>query len=169
MAEHVLDFGQTPTVNPTGAPGNDYQSIQANPDAFGASVGKASEGLGTADVQAGVTGLDALTARQNLQNETHATEVQTWTADQLSDRYSQHEKLQGKAAMDDLPNFKQDIADIQKRAIGQAGSDASRELIAKATAPLLDKYYLIGTEHADKQMNAYQDQTSTASAATFGG
>lgn len=169
MANHVLDVGAAPTVNPTPLQGNDYERIQASPDAFGAQIGRAEAGLGQAVEGAGTTGLDILTQQQDLQDEIHSSEVNTDLANKITDRYSQFAKLQGRAAQDALPQFKADIDALQKQAVGAAGNLKSQAMIAKSSAFLTDSYYRYATNHADQQFDTWQRDTATRRAATMGG
>ena len=168
MGTHVLDVGDAPTVNPAGASPDDYQKIDASPDAFGASVGKATEGLGQAVTGAADTALDVQTQRQQMQNEIHASDMNTWLSNAITDRYSQQQKLQGQDAINALPQFKSDIHDLYSSAVAQAGNAQSQVLIAKSGAVTTDQFYKYATNHADEQSKVWQDQSDTLHAADQG-
>ncbi len=164
---HILDIN-VPERNPGGAPGGDYERIDPSPVDFGGSVGQAEEKLGGAIGQAGETGMNAIVARQQLTNEVHSSEVNTWLADKITDRYSEFSKLEGRAALDGLPAFKKDIGDLYQQSYSQAGSPSEQALIAKSGRYLTDAYYRYGTTHADQQFRTWQDKTSENRATTFG-
>lgn len=164
---HILDIN-LPERNPGGAPGGDYERIESSPVDFGGSVGQAEEKLGGAIGQAGETGMNALIARQQLTNEVHSSEVNTWLADKITDRYSEFAKLEGRAALDGLPTFKKDIGNLYQQSYSQAGSPSEQAMIAKSGRVLTDSYYRYGTTHADTQFRTWQDKTSENRATTFG-
>lgn len=160
-------FDPVPTVAPqTGAaPG---MNIQANPNAFGANVGAAVSELGGSIEKASATGMDALTAKQHLTNEVHASEVNTWLADQITDRHTKFATLEGKAALDALPQYKSDIEGLYQQSMQQAGSLSEKAMLARTGRNLTTRYYGYATQHADSQWRTWADQTATNRAATYG-
>src|SRR6266536_595064 len=97
-------FDPVPTVAPQVNP-SPTQNIEVPEGAFGGLSARAMQGLGQSIEKAGETGMDVLTARQHLNNEVHASEVHTWLSDQITDKYGQFDRLEGKAALDALPKF----------------------------------------------------------------
>jgi hypothetical protein len=61
----ILDFN-TPSVNPSGAPPNDYLRIQANPNMFGAQTGQALEKLGGAFEKASNAATEVVQFQQRI-------------------------------------------------------------------------------------------------------
>src|SRR5258708_6636305 len=149
---HILDIN-VPTVNPAGAPGGDYERIDPSPIDFGGGIGQAQEKLGGAIGQASETVSNAAVARQQLTNEVHSSEVNTWLADKITDKYSDFSKLEGRAALDGLPAFKKDINDLYQQSYSQAGSPSEQAMIAKSGRYLADAYYRYATSHADQQFS----------------
>src|ERR1700733_8431269 len=98
-APHILDV-TSPSVEPTGAPGNDYEHITASPDDFGAIKGKAFETFGKGLEQASGDVMDAWMQRQRMDNQVHGSELHSWFSDQAGNIVSKFSQLQGKAALE---------------------------------------------------------------------
>ena len=147
-------------VTPSGNPGDDYQHIQSSPNDFGAAIGSGLEKAGSQ-----IEG--ALNARQGLLNEVHSSELNTWQADRTTDLFSNFSKLEGKAAQDALPGFKQSIEQVYKDAMGQAGGLESQAMVAKSGRMITDSYYRYATNHADQQFTTWQTKTSVDRAGTY--
>ena len=165
---HVLETGDAPSVNPSGASSNDYETIQSSPDAFGAGVAKAEEGLGNSVVGAADTVNSVMVQRQTEANETHAAQLQTWLSDKITDHLSQYSRLQGQDSLNALPAFKQGLDDLNKQALAQAGdSPQMQRMVATRGAALVDQYYKLGTQHADQQFLSWQNKTAIDHAQAF--
>lgn len=160
-------FDPVPTVaaQTNAAPG---MNINARPEAFGADVARAESGFGEAVQHASAIGMDALIAKQKLTNEVHASEVNTWLADRITDRHTEFGKLEGKAALDGLPQYKADIDDLYQQSMQQGGSLSERAMLAKTGRYLTTRYYGYATAHANSQWRSWADQTATNRAATYG-
>lgn len=168
MARNSILFDPEPTVMPTGAPG-DYQRIGGVTDeAFGGAVARGLGQFGQGIERAAETGLDIMTARQKLDNEVHASELNTWLAKRITDRFEDFGKLEGRAAQDALPGFKQGIDDDYKEHLGQANSPAMQAQLAKNGRYLTDAYYRYATNHANRQWRTWADKTATDRAAEYG-
>jgi hypothetical protein len=93
-----FEFEPVPTVAPTGAPGNDYQSIPAaTPEAFGALKARAEQTLGQGVENASEAGLSVLTARQRLNNEITDNDTLTWFAQEGTSRTEKFKQLEGRS------------------------------------------------------------------------
>lgn len=160
-------FDPVPTVAPQVNP-SPGQTIDVPEGAFGAATARAVTGFGGAVTKAAETGMDAITARQHLNNEVHASEVSTWLADQITDKYGQFTKLEGKTALDALPQFKQDIGDLHEQAVQQSGSLQERAMLSKSGAALTTRYYSYGERHASTQWRGWADKTAVDQAQAFG-
>ena len=162
-------FDPVPEVAPTGAPGNDYQRIPTDPAMFGGAVAGAEEKLGGSVTEAADKGLSYLQAKQGLTNEISASETNTWLAKGLTDKFNDFSQLQGKAAQDALPKFKQDTEDLYQQAIKNAGDNLQMQsMIAKSSRYLTDAYYRYGTNYADQQWRTWQTKTSDDRANEYG-
>lgn len=166
MPRNML-FEPVPTVAPTGAP-DDYQRIQASPEAFGMATAQGLANLGQGIEKVGETGLDILTARQHLTNEVHSSEVNTWLADKITDRHSTFSQLTGKAALDALPQYKTDIEKLYNDSMSQAVSPEEKAMLAKTGRYLTTRYYGYATQHASSQFRTWADKTAADRALTYG-
>jgi hypothetical protein len=163
-----LDFQAFPSVAPTGAPGNDYESIPSSPAAFGGAVGAAEEKLGSGIESVGEAGLTAVTARQHLQNEVASADVYSWAADRWTDLHSKFSQLQGKAALDGLPDHKAAIEDVRQQAMEQATSPQMKAMVAQGLRQLESRYYNYATTHADREFTTYANKVATDARASMG-
>lgn len=160
-------FDPVPTVAPQVNP-SPGQAIDVPEGAFGAASARATTGFGQTVTKAAETGMDAATARQHLDNEIHASAVSTWLADQVTDKYGQFTKLEGKAALDALPQFKKDIGDLHDQAIEQSGSLQEQAMLAKSGKALTARYYSYGERHASTQWRGWADKTAVDQAQSYG-
>lgn len=160
-------FDPVPTIAPQANP-SPGQTIDVPEGAFGAATARATQGFGQSVTKAAETGMDVITARAHLDNEVHASEVNTWLADQITDKYGQFTKLEGKAALDALPQFKQDIGDLQEQAVNRSGSLQERAMLAKSGTALTTRYYSYGERHASTQWRGWADKTAVDQAQSFG-
>ncbi len=169
MPGYALNIDPLPTVSPTGAPGGDFEHIQASPEMFGAPIARALGQLGQGVESVGNTGLDELRQRQELTNEINASETNTWLARSITDKFNDFGRLQGRAAQDALPKFKQDIEDLYQQSLKNAGDNlAMKAMLAKSGRYLTDAYYRYGTQHADSQWRQWQDKTASDRAIEYG-
>jgi uncharacterized protein (TIGR02594 family) len=164
----ILDI-ELPEERPTGAPGNDYFHINSSPNMFGGYQARAGEAFGQSLEKAGETGLSVLTERQRMVNDIHSADVNTWYADQVTDKYSKFSQLEGRAANDALPQFKKDIDDLRQQAQSRAGSLAEQAKLAASLRYLQDSYYRYATNHADGQMRTWQSNTAKNQIETYAG
>lgn len=166
MPSNIL-FNPVPTVAPTGPP-DDYQRIQANPEAFGASIARGISHFGQSVEKLGETGMDVATARQHMLNEVHASEVNTWLADQITERHTKFGQLEGKAAYDGLPEYKKDLDKLYQDSMKQAPSLQEQAMLAKTGRALKTRYYGYATQHANSQFRSWADKTAADRATSFG-
>lgn len=164
--QHILDV-QIPDENPQGAPGGDFQNIATSPDMFGAlgaralqSYGAGLENLGSGLTKAGDTGLDIATQQNELQNRVHAADVRSWYADQTTDLHSKFMSLSGRAALDALPQYKQQLADLRQQALEKVPSPQSKAMLNDSLTTLQDQYYRYWSGHAGGQLKSYQDKVA---------
>jgi hypothetical protein len=168
MAGHPIPYNAFPDVNPTGAPANDFENIHATPEEFGGLIAHSEETLGHGVEQVGDTGVQIATQRQTDLNDIHATELNSWFADQVTDRWSKFAQLKGRAALDDLPQFKADVDKLRQDAMGKAPSLQEQTRLSSSLRGLQDQYYKFGTNHADSEANTYATKTATDAAANYG-
>jgi len=168
MASRILNLN-FPTVDPSGATSARGENIPSDPSMFGGLAARAEEQFGGGLERAGEATVSYATARQELANETHATELNTHLANRYTDRLSEFSQLQGRAALDKLPDFKKGVEQDFQDTMEKAGDNpALRAQLAKSGRYLTDAYYRYGTNHADQQFTHYQNKAADDEAASFG-
>jgi hypothetical protein len=163
---HPLEYTPFPTSNPSVGATGARERITVDPGMFGGGI---AQGLGTFGAgleKAANTGLQIASEHQENQNEVHAAEVGTWLADRVTDRHTAYATLEGKAALDALPQYKQDLDDLYKQAMEQAPSESERAMVAKSGKFLTSRYYGYAAEHAARQSRAWADKTAIDRAAS---
>jgi len=169
MPGYSLDINPLPTVNPIGAPSGDFEHIQANPDMFGGAIARALQGFGGAVEKASDTGFDVASQKQRLTQEISASETNTWLAKAVTDKFNDFGRLQGRAAQDKLPQFKNDIEDLYNQSLKNAGDSLfMKAALAKSGRYITDAYYRYGTQHADSQWRQWQTKTADDRASELG-
>lgn len=163
---HIIDIN-VPEVNPTGTGGGDYETIHADPAAFGSLVGGATRQAGEGIEKAANAGMDILIHRQNLQNEVHANEKLTWYADQATDRWEKFKQLEGTAAVQALPEFKKGLKELNAETMADEPLGVQQHL-SRGITSLQDRYAGWAASHAGSQEKLWHDKTATDSAQTFG-
>lgn len=167
MPGHPLDYDPYPTVNPAGgrAPG---LSIDASAEKFGASVGQATAGLGQAVQKVGMEGLEFATQQAEIDARTHAAELHTWTSKQVTDVQEKYLGLRGRAALDGLPQYRDELDSIFTQAKSQATNPATQRIIDDQSRRMMESGYATGARHASTQRKQWETTTATNSALTYG-
>lgn len=164
-----ITFDPVPTIAPTGAPAGRENISAATPEAFGGLIAGAEQKLGQGIESVGEAGLTQLQAKQHLTNEISASETNTWLAKNLTDKFNDFGRLQGKAAQDALPQFKDDTEKLYEDSIKNAGDNLQmKAMLAKSGRFLTDAYYRYGTNHADTQWRTWQNKTADDRANEYG-
>lgn len=151
---HILD-AQIPEVNPTGAPGGDFENIKSSPEAFGGFGAQAEEKFGAGLEKAGTTGIDLATQIQSEVNDTHAAQLQTGYARESTDLFTKYDGLQGQAKMSALPQFKDDLGKLRDKYLSAAPSLQEKTRLAPALSGLEDRYYYYATAGASHAQTQY--------------
>ena len=157
---HAIPYQSFPDVNPTGAPSNDLEQIHTSPEMFGGFLAQGEQKLGSGLETADTDATDAIVQRQRLDNQVHGSELHSWFSNQASDLVSKFSQLQGKAALEQLPDFKKQVQDLQTQAEGQAGSPELKSLVAVNTRRTMDNYQDWMTRHADTQRQDWYTKTA---------
>jgi GH24 family phage-related lysozyme (muramidase) len=168
MAGYPLSYDPAPSVNPVGAPGGDYERIQASPDMFGAAVGRAVQGFGQAAEKASDTGFSVLEHVQSMDDRTHAAELHSWFSDQASDLTSQYLEKRGREAKTALPDYKASLQSLFDQAKGQAGNRDTEMVLQQQTRRYMDYYYNMAARHAASQQATWEATTAKSAAASYG-
>lgn len=109
MAAGGTPYREFQTVEPTGAPSNDYQQVQMTPGAAGEGIGRAVEKLGGTLERSGDQQMDVALKYQGMINETLATNAETQYVTQLGERMNKYRSKEGLDAVGDLPGVTADI------------------------------------------------------------
>lgn len=167
MAVHPLNVDPFPSVQPTGAPDNDYQRIDTSPEMFGAAGARALQVVGKGVEKAADATMDAEVARQTLNNEVHANEKLTWLAQEGSQRVEKFKQIEGKSAAMQLPQFQNDLQQLMKDTL-EGESPAVRAHLSRGATSLVDRYQNYAANHAASQEHTWANKTAVDSAATWG-
>jgi hypothetical protein len=101
---------QAPSV---GMP-NDYLSVRANPNAFGAQVGQALEGTGKVLGQMGDEAMNIAVQRQGMINETLSTDAETQAASAYGAIMGKYKSMEGLQAVHALPQTVSDLTQVRQ-------------------------------------------------------
>ncbi|MDH2400457.1 hypothetical protein QCM77_10980 [Bradyrhizobium sp. SSUT18] len=156
---HPLEYTPFPTVDPSGGTGA-RERITTDAGMFGGGIAQGLETFGAGLEKAANTGLQIASEHQEKQNEVHAAEVGTWLADRVTDRHAKYATLEGRAAIEDLPQYKQDLDGLYKQAMEQAPSESERAMVAKSGRYLTSQFYRYAAVHAASQSRAWADKTA---------
>ena len=167
MAGHPLEYTPYPQINPTGGTGAREQ-ISTSPAMFGAAGAEALGQLGQGLEKAGETGLDLAGQQARLDADSHANELHAWQSKQVTDAQEQYLQLRGKAAVDQLPAFKQKIDELHEQARGQAGNPYTARVIDTEGRRLNDIAYSQASRHSAAQAAQWDTNTAVESASTHG-
>jgi uncharacterized protein (TIGR02594 family) len=167
-ATHPLEYTPYPTANPSGAPGGDFETIQARPEMFGALTGQATRGLGEGLERAADTGIDTAMRMQSFDDRIHGAELHSWFSDRATDLSEAFLEKKGRAAKAALPGYKQDLQNLFDSARAQAGNRDTEAILQTQTRTLMDRFYGIGSRHAATQQDDWAATTAKSGAASYG-
>lgn len=167
MGSHPLEYSSVPSVNPTGGTGA-HEQISASPAAFGGGIAESLGTLGRGIDSAANAGIDIATQQAQIDSRTHGAELHSWASDRFTDKETEFFSLRGKAALDKLPEFKQQIEDIRKDAIGQAGNPFTQRLVDDQIRGMVDKSYYAASRHAAGERKSWETKTAVDSAQSYG-
>jgi len=144
---HILD-AQIPTVNPTGAPGGDFENIRTSPEMFGGFPAQAEKEFGTGLEKAGVAAIDYATQAQERINDVHSSQLLTSHGREATDLFTNFTALEGQARMLALPKLKDDLAALNAKYMALAPSLQEKQRLAPALSSQTDRYLWYGSERA---------------------
>lgn len=169
MASYSLNLDSiTPSVNPIGAPGNDYEHIEARPEAFGALTARALGNFGEAVEKTSNAGFNVAEQQQEMQDKTHAAELHSWASDQWSSNSGQFLSLEGRAAVSGLADYKQKNRQILDDAASQAADPYTKQLIQQQSRRVMDVHNDMAERYAAGQEKVYQRKTAELNEASSG-
>lgn len=144
------------------------QQIQASPDAFGAQIGQAAQQIGRAGQQAGSDLAQIAEAQQAIKNETDVNDAyykSTFPA--ITDATQKYLSLQGKAAVDALPAYQQQLEDIREQQRDQLANPMQQRMFDSIARKTIAFNADGAARHATQQQKVYEDQTSSGLVSTY--
>lgn len=109
------EYNPVQTVAPNTGSGDNYLSIRANPEAFGASIGQAVGGLGKTIQGIGDEQAQIALQKQGMLNETLATNGETEATSQYGDINAEYRNKKGLAAVDAYPEYQAKIKAVRQQ------------------------------------------------------
>jgi GH24 family phage-related lysozyme (muramidase) len=167
MAGHPLNYEPYPELSPSPGP-MAHQDIHADPDMFGAAIGRGLQTLGQGIQHADDEAFDVATMQARQDDRTHGNEIHTWLSDQVTDGQEKFQTLRGKDAEMALSAFKQQIEDLRRQAREQAGNPYTQQIVDDEGRKLTDIAYAQAARHAAQQRVMWDTTTLTDSATAAG-
>lgn len=167
MAAHVLE-AELPSLTPSGAPGGDYEQIQATPAMFGALKGQALEKFGGGLEKAGSALADAAESRALLNDEVSANDSSVTGMQGYTKLWSDFGKIQGRASQDALPQFQKDIEETYQKTVESAPNLKIKAMLSRSMRSMADYYQRVGQSHADQQFVTWQNRSAVDAAGEWG-
>jgi GH24 family phage-related lysozyme (muramidase) len=167
VTSHPLNYEPYPEVMPQGGP-EARQTIHADPDMFGAAIGRGVQTLGQGIEHADTEAFDVATMQARQDDHTHANEVHSWQSDQVTNAQEKFLTLRGKDAEMALPDFKKQIDDYHRQAREQAGNPYTAQLVDNEGRKLTDIAFAQASRHAAQQRVTWDTTTSIDSATSAG-
>src|SRR6266852_429590 len=168
MAGYPLNLESVPTVNPIGAPGNDYERIDARPEAFGGGIARALGGLGEGIEKVSNTGFQIAEQKKEMDDKTHAAELHSWGSDEWSKNSGQYLTLEGRASVSGLAGYKQKNQEILDNMASQAGDPYTKQIIQQQSRRVMDSHNDMAARYAAGQEKVYQRKTAELNEASSG-
>jgi hypothetical protein len=153
-APHILNV-ESPSVEPSGAPPNDYENIHANPAQFGGLLGEAAQKLGQGVERAGQDAAEAWLDTANKQNQIWASQAHSDFQNKASPILENYLTLQGQAAVNARPDVQKQITDLQQAAIDAAPSLNTKMLLSENLRRTTDFMNSRIVSHAAQQTNTW--------------
>lgn len=152
-------FGSTP---------QDYQRVQATPDAFGADVGRATAQLGGELDKAGDVMFNAAVKFQTEQNQTNVDDVyNNQFSPAFRDLYHKYYSLQGKDAVDQMPTFIKGMEDVRAGVVNTLPNDQQKHLFNQMSRRRVDIELDGMSRYADQQNKVWRDTTFESTLANY--
>ena len=153
-----VPYQPIPTERPNQA--LDYQRVQANPDAFGAGVGRATQQLGGQIKQSSEAVYRAAADFQKRQDETDVDAVYSNVfSPAFRDMYQQYYSLQGKGAVDAMPDFIKKMQELQQETTQALPSDRQKHLFNSMSRKRVEMELDGMARFADTQNKVYKQET----------
>src|SRR6266568_181255 len=136
--------------------------VESPAAAFGGSVGEALSGLGRTLGHAGDELFQRALALQNLRNETEAKEADAQYMMEVGKLHANYSSLQGKAAVDALPKYQEDIQNLRQQMRGNLSNDMARKMFDGSSLSTMGRTIFNGAGHAATENKKWAHGASIA-------
>jgi hypothetical protein len=144
------------------------QQIQTSPEQFGGEIAQGVGQLAQGTQQAGNNVGDIATRQIDLQRETSANnQYANSFSPALRDVYSKYYALQGKDAVDQLPDFQKQIQDLQQTQRAQLQDPIAQRMFDQVSTRRVQMELDGMSRYADQQNKVYQQQASDGMVKSF--
>jgi GH24 family phage-related lysozyme (muramidase) len=167
IGSHPLNYEPYPEVQPQ-AGGLAHQDIHADPDMFGAAIGRGLQTLGQGIEHADNEGFDVATEQERQHAQIHGAELHTYFSDKATDLTEKYTELKGAAALNALPQYKKDLNNLYGQVDEQAGSPYVKGLLAQNTRKEMDWFYQSGAKHAAAEQKTWAAETAKNATTSYG-
>lgn len=137
--------------------------VNTNEQQFGGDVSAAKKQMGGAIAQAGEVAAEHAIRFQRIQNQTEVDDVYSNSfSPKFREKYQQYYSLEGKAALDELPNYIKDMENIEKEHTAGFKTEAQRHMFRQTARKRVQMETDSMVRFADQQNKVWQAQTSDA-------
>ncbi|HBO83126.1 MULTISPECIES: hypothetical protein [unclassified Cupriavidus] len=144
------------------------QQISASPDAFGAQIGQAAQQAGQSLQKVGNDAAQIAEAQQAIKNETDVNDqYYKVTFPAITDATQKYMSLQGKAAVDALPEYQKQLEDIREQQREQLTNPMQQRMFDSIARKTIAFNADGAARHATQQQKVYEDQTSSGLVSTY--
>jgi hypothetical protein len=160
MAGHAIPYDSFPDVNPTGAPGGDFEHIDARPEMFGGLIGHAEQQLGQSVEKTSDDAFAVAQAQNKLNNQVYGSELHSSFSDYGMDLAAKFDQIQGKSALDQREDYIKQLQDYQKEVESRATNPELKAMVATNTRNTMDRISGWMTRHAEEQQQKWHTETA---------
>lgn len=172
MASNVVPYNPVPSQAPNAAPASPYLRVPSGTEeAAGVGVAQATVGLGREVQQASDVVASHVLQLQNLDNETWAKDNDVTAMIQIGQTMSEFDQLEGKNAIDAMPQYQDRIKKIRQDLLDNAPNPMARRMLDQSISrrvgfALVDMGHKAGTQlrTANKQASVARVNTAVATA-----
>lgn len=157
-----IPTSKLPSVAP-GGPAAPYVSVNVNENQFGAGASEARARTGSAISHVGEVAAEHVVRFQQIQNQTEVDDVYSNKfSPAFREKYQQYYALQGKEALDRLPEFMKSMEEVEKETAAGLKNDAQRHMFRQTARRRVHMEIDSMVRYADQQNKVWQAQTSDA-------
>lgn len=151
-----------PLVKPSGQPISPLR-IDARSDAFGSTVARGIREVGSAVSGAGDAGADAAIKFQHIQNQASVDEAYANKfSPEFRDMYQKYYALQGKDAVEQMPQYIQDMTALRNKHADDLANPAQKHLFNQMSRRRVEMELDGMARYADNQNKVWRKNTSDA-------